>query len=182
MIYILSCFTFYLDWNFSCCVNGIFYHIKLHASQTFGKNVIILPFLMSYYCMFLIYHVLVFKVNFIVLNFYQISFIDVLWYNKTVLHILKNLVSILNVWGRPYQIYIKQHTCPTSSKNFEILFIDLFHHTVISIACISDFQQKFSYFTLTYCITISCIHRYVKKMHLHIKLSWSLLSDASKIF
>ena len=70
MIYIFLCFTLYLDWNFSCCFNGIFYHIKLNASQTFGKNVIILPFLRSYYCMFLIYHVLVFKVNFTVLHFY----------------------------------------------------------------------------------------------------------------
>ena len=51
MIYIFLCFTLYLDWNFSCCFNGIFYHIKLNASQTFGKNVIILPFLMSYYGM-----------------------------------------------------------------------------------------------------------------------------------
>ena len=44
IIYIFLCFTFYLDWNCSCCFNGIFYYIKLHASQTFGKNVIILPF------------------------------------------------------------------------------------------------------------------------------------------
>ena len=70
MIYIFLCFTLYLDWDFSCYFNGIFYHIKLNASQTFGKNVIILPFLMSYYCMFLIYHVLVFKAKFTVLYFY----------------------------------------------------------------------------------------------------------------
>ena len=74
MIYIFLCSTLYLDWDFSCCVNGMFYHIKRHASQSFGKNVIILSFffffLMSYYCMFLIYHVLVFKVNFTVLHFY----------------------------------------------------------------------------------------------------------------
>ena len=44
MIYIFLCFTLYLDWTFSCCFNGIFYHINLHASQTFVKNVIILPF------------------------------------------------------------------------------------------------------------------------------------------
>ena len=44
MIYIFLCFPLYLDWTFSCYFNGIFYHIKLHASQTFVKNVIILPF------------------------------------------------------------------------------------------------------------------------------------------
>ena len=73
MIYIFLCSTLYLDWDFSCCFNGIFYHIKLNASQSFGKNVTILSFfffLMSYCCMFLIYHVLVFKVNFTVLHFY----------------------------------------------------------------------------------------------------------------
>ena len=72
---------------------------------------------------------------------------------------------------------------PLLVKILNFFFINLFHHIFISIACISDVQQKISYFTLTYCITITCIHRYVeKKLHLHMKLSWSLLSDASKIF
>ena len=97
----LRWYTYFYALNFLSCFNGIFYHIKLHASQTFGENIItlsylhvlqyfcafsfmistplgmysllclknilcditFLPYLMSYYYMFLIKHVLLFKVN-----------------------------------------------------------------------------------------------------------------------
>ena len=98
MIYIFLCFTLYLDWTFSCCFNGIFYHIKPHVSQIFGKNVIILLFfLMSYYGMFLKSHVLVFKISlyytFIKFHLLQMCFNII----RCGLHILKKFVSIWNV-------------------------------------------------------------------------------------
>ena len=108
----LRWYTYFFALNFLFCFNGIYYHIKLHASQTFGKNIITLhylhvlqyfsafcfmifiplgmysllrlknilcditfvPYLMSFYYMFLIKHVLLFEVNFTILHFYWMSF------------------------------------------------------------------------------------------------------------
>ena len=107
MIYIFLWFTLYLDWNFSCCFNVYFTTSSYMLLKPLVRTLLFcfFFFLMSYYGMFLKSHVLVFKVislhyTFIKFHLLQMCFNII----RCGLHILKNFVSIWNVWGRPYQI------------------------------------------------------------------------------
>ena len=63
----------------------------------------------------------------------------------------------MNVSGRLYKIKFILNS---------IFFF--FQHIFVSIGCISDVREKFSYFTVTYYITISCILKNVKKKCIYI--------------